>query len=110
MTSCCYDPTDERLFRALTGTSREEFRKLLEVFTTSYHILRETEYQANTATRYRKPGGGAKGKLPTCAAKLFFVLYYWKNGYPPKAGNPAIQSLQFWCADMAILPYAPRSM
>jgi hypothetical protein len=81
MTCCCCDPTDERLFRALTGTSREEFQTLLEVFTTSYHILREAEYQATKATRHRKPGGGAKGKLPTCEAKLFFVLYYWKN-YP----------------------------
>lgn len=81
MACCCYDSADERLFRALTGTSREEFRKLLEVFTTSYHSLREAEYQANKATRHRKPGGGQKGRLPTCEAKLFFVLYYWKN-YP----------------------------
>ncbi len=81
MTSCITDDTDERLFRALTGVSREEFRSLLDVFTESYFTLREAAYQANKATRRRKPGGGAKGKLATCAAKLFFLLYYWKN-YP----------------------------
>jgi Helix-turn-helix of DDE superfamily endonuclease len=29
----------------------------------------------------RKPGGGCKGKLPTMAEKLLFVLYYYKT-YP----------------------------
>ena len=81
MTSCLTDYTDERLFRALTGVAREEFRALLDVFTESYFTLREAAYQASKATRRRKPGGGAKGKLATCAAKLFFLLYYWKT-YP----------------------------
>ena len=32
-------------------------------------------------SRQRKPGGGAKGKLPTLSDKLLFVLYYYKT-YP----------------------------
>jgi hypothetical protein len=34
-----------------------------------------------SGTRRRKPGGGAKGNLPTMAEKLRFVLYYYKT-YP----------------------------
>jgi Helix-turn-helix of DDE superfamily endonuclease len=32
-----------------------------------------------SGTRKRKPGGGSKGKLPTLAEKLLFVLYYYKT-------------------------------
>jgi len=34
-----------------------------------------------SVTRQRQPGGGSKGKLPTIADKLTFVLYYYKT-YP----------------------------
>ena len=69
---------NERQFKALTGTSRKEFQQLLPVFTESYEELQHEAYEANKATRQRKPGGGQKGKLRTMELKLFFILYYWK--------------------------------
>jgi hypothetical protein len=69
---------DERVFRALTGVSREEFRELLPVFTASYEELIWEAYEQNKATRQRQPGGGQKGVLNTMDKKLFFLLYYWK--------------------------------
>lgn len=79
MTSLLNTTPNERLFKALTGVSFDEFRKLLGAFENSYHELRDEAYQRNRATRQRKPGGGQKGKLRTMADKLYFVLYYWKN-------------------------------
>ena len=35
-------------------------------------------YATRTFARRRKPGGGCKGKLPTIADKLLFLLYYYK--------------------------------
>ncbi len=69
---------NERQFKALTGTSRQEFQQLLPVFTKSYHTLRQEVYEKEKATRHRQPGGGQKGKLKTMELKLFFMLYYWK--------------------------------
>jgi len=69
---------DERQFKALTGVSREEFQRLLPVFTTSYQDLQQEMYATKKATRQRQPGAGQKGKLPTMSGKLFFILYYWK--------------------------------
>ena len=39
------------------------------------------EEGVESRTRMRKPGGGSKGKLPTIADKLLFLLYYYKT-YP----------------------------
>lgn len=69
---------DERPFKALTGTSPQEFQQLLSVFTESYDELRHEAYEVKKATRHRQPGGGQKGKLKTMERKLFFILYYWK--------------------------------
>jgi hypothetical protein len=69
---------NERQFKALTGTSRQEFQQLLPVFTASYHELRQEAYETAKTTRHRQPGGGQKGKLKTMELKLFFILYYWK--------------------------------
>lgn len=69
---------NERQFKALTGTSRQEFQPLLPTFIESYHELRQETCEANKATRQRKPGGGQKGTLKTMELKLFFILYYWK--------------------------------
>lgn len=69
---------NERQFRALTGTSRQEFQQLLPVFPESYHELRQEAYEQVKATRHRQPGGGQKGKLKPMELKLFFILYYWK--------------------------------
>jgi hypothetical protein len=69
--------------KALTGLSQAQFDSLLPVFTDIYHAARQEKYEKGVAsgTRRRKPGGGSKGKLPTMAEKLQFVLYYYKT-YP----------------------------
>jgi hypothetical protein len=71
---------DERQLRALTGVSETQFEKLLETFIAVYEARQQAAYEAGLAegTRQRKPGGGAKGKLPTYRDKLLFVLYYYK--------------------------------
>ena len=71
---------DDRQMRALTGVSQSQFDKLLETFTRVYDEKQQQLYELGVAagTRKRKPGGGAKGKLPTYRDKLLFVLYYHK--------------------------------
>jgi hypothetical protein len=72
---------DDRQMKALTGLSQAQFDYLLPVFTDIYQAARQHTYEKGVAagTRRRKPGGGAKGKLPTMAEKLQFVLYYYKT-------------------------------
>ena len=74
---------DDRQMKALTGLSQAQFDHLLPVFTDLYQAAQQQTYERGVAsgTRRRKPGGGAKGKLPTMAEKLQFVLYYYKT-YP----------------------------
>ena len=74
---------DDRHMRSLTGLSQAQFEQLLPTFTLVYQETRQEMYEREVAagTRQRQPGGGAKGKLPTPADKLFFVLYYYKT-YP----------------------------
>src|SRR5246127_63750 len=74
---------DDRQMKALTGLSQVQFDYLLPVFTDIYQATRQQTYEKGVAsgTRRRKLGGGAKGKLPTMAEKLQFVLYYYKT-YP----------------------------
>ena len=69
---------DDRQMKALTGLSQAQFDYLLPVFTDLYQAAQQQTYERGVAssTRRRKPGGGAKGKLPTIAEKLQFVLYY----------------------------------
>ena len=71
---------DDRHMRSLSGLSQAQFAKLLETFTIVYQEIQQAAYEASVAagTRKRRPGGGAKGKLPTYADKLLFVLYYYK--------------------------------
>jgi hypothetical protein len=74
---------DDRQMKALTGVSQAQFDFLLPVFS---HIYQETQHKRyadgiEAGTRSRKPGAGIKGKLPTMADKLKFVLYYYKT-YP----------------------------
>jgi len=70
---------DERQMRALTGLSTAQFDHVLAIFTQVYHDQQQTVYEQGwpLGTRRRRPGGGAKGKLPTMADKLYFVLYYY---------------------------------
>ena len=74
---------DDRQMKALTGLSQDQFDHLLSVFRAIYDSTRQKTYAAGVAagTRRRKPGGGSKGKLPTIAEKLQFVLSYYKT-YP----------------------------
>jgi hypothetical protein len=69
---------DDRQMKAVTGLSQAQCDHLLPVFSAIY---RATQQQTSTegvasGTRRRHPGGGAKGKLPTMAQQLQFVLSY----------------------------------
>jgi hypothetical protein len=74
---------DERQLKALTGLSQAHVDHLLPVFSEVYTEKQQQKYMEGVASgaRTRKPGGGAKGKLPTMLDKLLFVLYYYKT-YP----------------------------
>jgi hypothetical protein len=74
---------DERQMKALTGLSQAQFNPLLPVFSDISQATQQKTYAQGieSGTRRRKPGGGCKGKLPTMADKLLFVLYYYKT-YP----------------------------
>src|SRR6266436_5178461 len=74
---------DDRQTKALTGLSQAQFDYLLPVFSAIYQATQHQKYEegVKSGTRTRKPGGGFKGKLPTMADKLLFVLYYYKT-YP----------------------------
>ena len=67
---------DDRQMKALTGLSQAQFDRLLPVFSDIYQATQQRTYATGvaTGTRRRKPGGGSKGKLPTMAEKLQFVL------------------------------------
>src|SRR5918992_5472485 len=74
---------DDRQMKALTGLSQDQFDSLLPVFSHIYRATQQNTYEdgLKSGKRRRQPGGGAKGKLPTMADKLQFVLYYYKT-YP----------------------------
>src|SRR3990170_4971235 len=74
---------DDRHMRSLTVLSPAQFDQLLLTFASVYQETQQEAYEKGLAagTRQRKPGGGAKGKLPTLSDKLLFVLYYYKT-YP----------------------------
>ena len=74
---------DDRQMNALTGLSQAQFDHLLPVFKDLYQAIQHKTDADGVAsgTRTRKPGGGAKGKLPTMAEKLLFVLFS-DNTYP----------------------------
>ena len=74
---------DDRHMRSLTGLSQAQFDQLLLTLAIVYQETQQEAYEKGLAagTRQRKPGGGAKGKLPTLSDKLLFVLYYYKT-YP----------------------------
>jgi hypothetical protein len=74
---------DERQMKALTGLSHAQCDSLLPVFSDIYRATQQHTYEEGiqAGTRRRRPGGGAKGKLPTMEEKLQFVLYSYKT-YP----------------------------
>jgi len=67
--------------KAFTGLSQAQFDHLLPVFSEVYQATQQHTYEdgVQSGTRQRRPGGGSKGKLPTMADKLQFVLYYYKT-------------------------------
>ena len=75
---------DDRQMKALTGLSQAQFDSLLPIFSDVYQTTQQKSYEdgVKSGTRRRQPGGGVKGKLPTMAEKLPFVLYDYKT-YPP---------------------------
>jgi len=68
---------NERLLKALTGMTKQEFEDLIPNFTQA--VIEDA--QTNSKATVRAFGGGAKGKLPDTESKLFFVLMYLKT-YP----------------------------
>ena len=74
---------NDRQMKALTGLSQAQFDSLASVFSDVYQTAQQKTYEngvefGNTkAPTWR----GVKGKLPTMAEKLQFVLYYYKT-YP----------------------------
>jgi len=81
MKSFLEDVRNQRQLKSLVGLSREEFDKLLEVFSLCLEETKNEKYRKNRKRRKRKPGGGRKGLLGIPENKLFFILYYLKN-YP----------------------------
>jgi Helix-turn-helix of DDE superfamily endonuclease len=71
---------DDRQMQALTGLSQTQFDSLLLAFSDMYQVSQQKTYEegVEAGIRRRKPGGGCKGKLPTLADKLLFLLYYYK--------------------------------
>ena len=70
---------NERVFLATTSVTVFEFEILLMAFAEAFA---ETAHRTVTdEARFRKKGGGQRGKLPSLAAKLLFILSYVKN-YP----------------------------
>lgn len=63
---------NNRVMKALTGITTEEFALLLAMFTNTLLI------DASAKSRKRKVGGGRKGSLITATYKLFFILFYYK--------------------------------
>jgi len=66
----------DRIMKAVTGVSVEEFNKLLVTFTEELEKARLSS--ASIATRCRASGAGRKHTLNTASEKLFFILFYLK--------------------------------
>jgi len=68
---------NDRLCKALTGLSVEEFNRLVIDFSWNY-----TESRIKSKPdRVRRYGGGIKGRVPNIEDKLFIILFYLKT-YP----------------------------
>lgn len=63
---------EDRLLRALTGMNKKAFEALLPLFEQTYQQSQQNR------PRTRAVGGGRKARLQTIAAKLFFILFYFK--------------------------------
>ena len=77
-----------REFLAATGLMLTEFEKLLPAFQIAYDNTYPPERTLDGQARQRRRGAGAKGKLPSVADKLLFILVYQKP-------NP-LQTMHGW--------------
>ena len=73
--------TTPRQFSAVLGVSKEEFKKLLPVFSSSILEIENIKYQESLDSRKRKKSPGNQEIFESDADKLVFILYYMKN-YP----------------------------
>ena len=68
-----------REFLAATGLTLVEFEKLLPAFHAAYDQKYPPNRTLDGQARQRRAGAGAKGKLPSWADKLLFILIYQKT-------------------------------
>jgi len=68
-----------REFLAATGLTLAEFEQLLPAFQAAYDHTYPPERTLDGQARQRRAGAGAKGKLPSLADKLLFILVYQKT-------------------------------
>ena len=73
--------TRPRVFQQLTGLTLAAFETLLADFERAYEDDRQQRDRQRPTPRQRRPGGGAKGALPTPADKLVFLLFSFRQ-YP----------------------------
>lgn len=64
------------LFPSVVGITYAQFRSLLYRFSFALHTAEDLRFYSKK--RLRRPGGGRKPVLRTDAAKLFFILFYYK--------------------------------
>src|SRR3954452_16487939 len=73
--------TRPRIFRQLIGLTPAAFEALRVDFERACVDDRQQRDRQRCTPRQRRPGGGAKGALPTPADKLAFLLFYFRQ-YP----------------------------
>src|SRR3954452_25636175 len=73
--------TRPRIFRQLIGLTPAAFEALRVDFERACVDDRQQRDRQRSTPRQRRPGGGAKGTLPTPADRLVFVLLYFRQ-YP----------------------------
>lgn len=72
--------THDRLCRAMTGLTPQEFRTLVPAFARALQSRAWEAYRADPR-RQRQPGGGRKLFAPTPVEQLYFLLVYYRT-YP----------------------------
>ena len=70
---------NERVFLSLTSVTVFEFEVLLAAFAEAF--AETAQRTVTNEVRFRKKGGGQRGKLDNLADKLLFIVSYTKN-YP----------------------------
>ena len=70
---------NETVFLSVTSVTVFEFQVLLVAFAEAFAEV--AHLSANGEPRFRRKGGGKRGKLPKLEDKLLFILSYTKN-YP----------------------------